>query len=233
MTELDAHEVVIPSARPQAIEEPETSREQGVYSEQVLEEAKKKAAGLLEEARAAIERERSAAIKTACDEGFKKGYEEGMRRGLDMLADLIKKAEELVGEMSRARQQALQELEPEIVSLACDVAGKIVKKSVEIDPETVLRVTKEAILNAGSEPPVSLRVNPGDLEVISQRLNQLRELCGHDICLQGDDGVSKGGCIVESPAGSVDGTIETQLANIKEQLMEILTTVREETAKAS
>lgn len=232
MTELSTQPVEIPGARfpvAQVTLSPNGDR----TAEEILSEAKKRAADLLGEARAIAEKERSAAVSRGYDEGFKKGFLEGLRRGFDKLCDSVEQAKALVEEVGRVRKQALEGLEPEVVSLACEIAEKIVKKSVEVDPETVVRITKEALQNAGAQPPITLRVNPQDLEAVSQRLDQLRELCGHDVDLEKDSGVSRGGCIVESPAGSVDGTLETQLENIKEQLLELLTSVREETRKAS
>lgn len=182
---------------------------------------------LLERARAITMEERRAAAAEGFAEGFRKGLAEGTREALDRLSDVLEQASSLLLETRRARENAVRDLEPEIISLACSIAERIIKKAVEMDPETVVRVARHVLESAELQAPLTLKVNPQDLEILRGRVEELKNLVGGQVELSTDECVSRGGCVVESQGGSIDGTLLTQLENIKKQLLEAIGSAKE------
>ena len=72
---------------------------------------------------------------------------------------------------------------------------------------------------------MELRLNPGDLEALGDRVRVAvqKNTRGIEIKLIGDDKVSAGGCIVVTEHGEIDAQIETMLTRISDELLEGIT----------
>ncbi|MFT4559473.1 MAG: flagellar assembly protein FliH, partial [Planctomycetaceae bacterium] len=83
-------------------------------------------------------------------------------------------------------------------------------------------VVQEAVQLAVGKTSLELRLNPGDLEALGDRVRvAVRETArGIDIELLGDDKVSPGGCVVVTEHGEIDAQLETMLTRISDELLE-------------
>jgi flagellar biosynthesis/type III secretory pathway protein FliH len=127
--------------------------------------------------------------------------------------------------MLRARREAqrlLDRAHHDIVALAVRIAERLVRRSLALDPEIVADIAEAAIAAAGPREELVVRLHPDDLAALEARdcngSALLRARC--HLRVQPDAGVGRGGCIVDSPAGSVDARLATQLAAIERALLE-------------
>ena len=74
-------------------------------------------------------------------------------------------------------------------------------------------VVQEAVQLAVGKTSLELRLNPGDLEALGDRVRvAVQESArGIEIKLLGDDKVSAGGCIVVTEHGEIDAQIDQEL----------------------
>lgn len=111
-------------------------------------------------------------------------------------------------------------IERDAFQFALAVAARIVKKEVQLDPETVARQIRDAMHRVVGAETIRLRVHPDDEDVIHANRSALFGSLDtiRDIAIETDESIDRGGCIIESPSGNVDARIATQLRQIEAAL---------------
>jgi flagellar assembly protein FliH len=176
--------------------------------------------------------------KKAQSEGHSEGYRNGLKQAeteiaekSQLLADemveqrlstVLPAVTQLLDEIVTARSQCQAEWESELVDLATGIARKLIRRTFEETPEAMTVIVQDAIQLAVGKTSLELRLNPGDLEALGDRVRvAVRESArGIDIQLLGDDNVSPGGCIVVTEHGEIDAQLDTMLTRISEELLE-------------
>ena len=162
-------------------------------------------------------------------EGSKRGLEEGRRQGHDAaLAEYRKR----LSEVNTALAGALQQLEAhrvelmdgaakDVMQLALAVAGKIVRRAGQIDPNAAIETVQAALRLVVEAGDISIHVHASCLETLNHHLPALKQQWPRlgRIHIVSDDTVAPGGCIVKSAAGSVDMDFQTQLDRIAAELL--------------
>ena len=173
--------------------------------DEVVDEADRMAEHIVGEAR------QEAAVIRA--DAQKEGFELGKAQAVEIICKAERK--------KRASRQAMEE---ETIDLALATAASLVKKQIELNPETVTGLYRAALATLEPEGAITLRVSPSDLDAALSFLNVEKEgeTIGQYVKVMGDDAIGAGGCIVESDAGIVDGRLETQLAAIRKAFTENL-----------
>lgn len=88
------------------------------------------------------------------------------------------------------------------------------------DEDLIFRAVRHALAWARSQSHVSLRVEPGQARSLQERVDELcRDYPAIDVLdVQADDRLNPGQCILETEIGSVDASIDVQLAAIESAL---------------
>ncbi len=172
-------------------------------------EARNKAKEIIADAMRKAE-EIIAAAAVARDEVFAKAREEAN-------AEVQAQATE---ELARAKLQAGQILaasEHDVVQLALKIAAKILGRELESDPELVLEIAANVIQTTRAAKALILRVHPEDGKLLRSKKPKLLELVGRsvDLAIRDDGDVERGGCIVQTEFGVIDGQIKTQFKMIE------------------
>ena len=160
------------------------------------------------------------------ERGAASAREAAVRETREALEEEMNRERLRIGTMLLAMDQQLDALEKKaertVVRLALAVAEQIIKREINLDPEVVLRQTREALRRVMGVGHVKLRVNPIDEQIVREHRSAL--LSGTDsireIAVEGDDGVPPGGVIVESDAGNVDARLATQMKKIETALLD-------------
>lgn len=127
-------------------------------------------------------------------------------------------------EIARAKMQAgqiLADSEKDALELALKIAEKIVGRDLERDPSVLLEITANAIQNARAQKALILRVHPEDGKVLREKRPRLMELIGRtvDLAIRDDSDVERGGCIIQTEYGVIDGQIRTQFEMLRNVLI--------------
>lgn len=152
----------------------------------------------------------------AYQEGFQAGREAGERQ----LRDAAQVFRSAAGAFERAQQETLRGLDEHVVTLALAIARKVIDREVR-DPNTLHRVLVRAISHMTVKTSARVRLHPSDLALLEEHRAKLRAEGAHlpeELILCPDSSVTRGGCLLESPQGNVDATIETQLGLIGQAL---------------
>ncbi len=141
-------------------------------------------------------------------------YKETMQAAAEE-AELIKEqAKAVLKELFEVKREALTKANKEIIKVALDLAEKIIRYKVTVDPNILQTQVIEAIKKATSEADrVQVFVNPDDLKTLEESIPQMEKLfpSGVDIVPLASDSVDSGSCIVETKSGQLDARFSTQL----------------------
>jgi flagellar assembly protein FliH len=162
------------------------------------------------------------ALQAAYDRGFEDGktaaaalYEAEFRRYHQWL--------QRFDELARALRSQLQHLEQEAeraaVQLAFVLAEHILGNELQKNPDSVVHLLQRA---RAALPPESaslrIRLHPDTLEALQRAQSAVALGTEEGISVVADPSVEPGGCVIESPWGTVDAQLSQQLQSIREQL---------------
>lgn len=127
-------------------------------------------------------------------------------------------------EMARAKIQVgqlIQDAEKEILELAIKVAEKIIGSDLARDPEVLVQICANAIQNTRAQKAMLLRVHPEDGKILREKRPRLMEAIGRtvDIAVRDDADIERGGCIIQTEYGTIDGQIRTQFEMLRNVLV--------------
>jgi flagellar biosynthesis/type III secretory pathway protein FliH len=125
----------------------------------------------------------------------------------------------LIATAERHARLRLEENAGNLTRLAVRIAEKILGQQLKLEPGVVTEIVKECLRSARTNRRAILRVHPEDLVYLDALFAHLKALCAtEDLLLQADATVERGGCILETELGQMDGQIKTQLQLIEEEL---------------
>jgi type III secretion protein L len=127
-------------------------------------------------------------------------------------------------ELARAKLQAGQimgENEHNALELALKIAAKIIGRDLERDPEVLAEICATATEAARSAKAMVLKVHPDDGKLLREKRPRLMELIGRavDLSIRDDADVERGGCVIQTEFGVIDGQIRTQFEMLRNLLM--------------
>lgn len=174
-------------------------------------------------------------IQTVKDEGFKAGIAEGKNAGAEeakkevlahftFLSGLIQETQRdmqrILQDASRQKEELLQKSEPELVALALEIAKKIVRQEIQLNPTVILSVARDALQKVLSRTQVILKANPKDVETLKQYESELRAMLTQASSFQiaEDKNVGAGGVVIETESGKVDARITRQFQEMEKSL---------------
>lgn len=202
--------------------------------EQIRELARAESAAIIAEAKA----ERARILAGAKDEGFAQGLEEGRREGARLGAEegrsraaaaweeRIRTAcaaiESAAGGVAAAREAALRDARRDMLGLAILLAERVVKRTIEIDPEVVRDQLAAVIAAVAKRTDMVVSVHPDDEETARECIPGLAQRLagGSTISIQTDTTLTRGSAVVRTAGGGeIDGRVDEQLRRIAETLL--------------
>lgn len=171
-----------------------------------------------------VEAIREEAHNRGRQEGVEEGYTRGKQDGRQEVEQEFDQAVQALGEaveqINGLRRSILDSSKQDMVRLVRTIAEKVIHVEVRSREKPILRAVEKAIHAAVQSEEYRVRVNPEDMSLVTENKPLfLASISGlQNIVIESDEEISRGGCVVESDQGKVDGTIETQLEKIQEQL---------------
>ena len=156
------------------------------------------------------------------------GYQQGMaaaeaaaaQRAQARLDPILASFTSIVAELTGSRQKLRVEAEEAAVSLALEVARRVLHREVAVDPEAILGLVKAAFQKCDARATQRLRVSPQDAETIREHQARLHFPPGLEIVA--DRNLTRGSAIFETSRGDLDVSVDTQLAEIERGFADVL-----------
>jgi flagellar assembly protein FliH len=139
-------------------------------------------------------------------EGLQAGLEEGRRAGFAEAAPRVAQLDQVLGTLATDLARIDRELAQEVVELGLAVARKLIGESLRARPEAVRESVEEALRQvAHIRGPVTVAIHPDDAALVQAHLETAPPRGGWSV--REDSNVAPGGCLIETAAGEVDGTL--------------------------
>lgn len=151
-------------------------------------------------------------------------YQEGYNAGVQQAQAEIGNFQNILGAFMSAEEKVFNEIAPNILELAMEIATKIIKHEVKTDPQIVIDTVMDVMRTLSkNEPKIILRINPIQVQYVKDILPEQIRLLGMETKLSvlSDENISEGGCIIQTNNGVVDATVEAQLEIVKNALRSI------------
>ncbi|MBD2845289.1 flagellar assembly protein FliH [Paenibacillus sp. IB182496] len=164
---------------------------------------------------------------TAKHEGYEQGREEGIAQGEAENAASweasLTESRQLLEQARRTREQIIQEAEPFLLELSCAIAAKIIGRELEQDTSLALELIRKSLARRHEQGLITVCVAPSQLAFVQAARDELAAVVDSQAQLQilPDAAIQDQGCVIRSAYGSIDARIDTQLEEIKRELMQL------------
>jgi flagellar biosynthesis/type III secretory pathway protein FliH len=156
-------------------------------------------------------------------EAFNAGKETGMAEATAASAEKLTRLEAsargVLTDLQAQTKELLQRHEQQALSLALEIANKIIHFAVEINPEYLLPLVREALEHAAGARVRRVRLSPQDMEFIQVigGASQIKDFDGTWEFVA--DPTIRTGCVVESSAGEIDFQLDRAWERVREQVV--------------
>jgi flagellar assembly protein FliH len=186
----------------------------------ILAEAGKKAAELEGDIKGRVAQTEREAFEKGVAEGREQGYGEGRAEA----GRLVERLHTILAKAIEKRGEIIQESETQIINLVLLIVKKVIKVISENQKNVVINNVVQALRKLRSRGDVVIRVNLADLQLTSEHVKDFMKMVENvkSITVLEDSSVDKGGCIIETDFGQIDGRVSSQLHEIEEKILELM-----------
>lgn len=209
--------------------------ESEIIKSKALEEgqakAKAEADELMSTTRQQLEQEADELKRTTYEAAYKEGYEKGQQEGEEAVRNEQKhiidsandKSQRTLANVRAEVERYMIESENLIAEMVLQIADKVLKQHFIDAPQVILPLVQEAVKKVQDQPKVTVRVAPEAYEYVLPARNQLQAMLDGNASLEiaADEALGLGDCIIDSPNGTVDARLSTQMEQIKQAVRDM------------
>ena len=181
------------------------ANEQKKLSDQVQAEWQK-----IKETEAQLKQQFEQALQAAQQQG----YQEGKQR-LDQVSDEF---ENVINSINTAKEGVIAEVEPIIISLALDIANKILQRESRLDDTLIKEQVKSSVKKVTVKGGLlEISLSPTDMAHEAELETILTKILDPEVRLSFEENpnVNPGSCIIETRGGQLDSSFSVQIESIK------------------
>ena len=159
----------------------------------------------------------------------KEAYQEGLRQAQQEIEGdrqaAIQQSQALLEEARQSKLKVFRSCEADMVRLVMAMVKKVIASELITNPDIIINILQEAIDFLDRPENITVYVNPQELENILEVMEKgyLTDIGSNNINMdiKADERISRGGCLLESDAGSVDAQLETRIAAVNNAIQEV------------
>jgi flagellar assembly protein FliH len=214
--------------------EPEISQQTSYIIQTAKEEAEKLIQSALAEKtgivqqidyeRSAWEQERVQLFEQARQEGYAEGLELGRQEALRQYQAHIEESERIVDLAKKDYDETVQSAENTILALSIKLAEKVIGSKLHESPEIFLPLVKLGLNEVKEYENIKIHVHPSFYQLLLSQKDELQSLVTNntDMNIYANAELNVNDCFIESAFGRIDISIDTQLQQLKKQLLQLL-----------
>nr|MDF9459082.1 flagellar assembly protein FliH [Bacillus pumilus] len=173
--------------------------------------------------RAAFEEERMRLIEEAKQAGYQDGFQKGETDANMQYQSILDQANDIVSLAKQDYEEKIESSAEKIVELAFELA-KRVWYSAEDTKDQFLALVKQVISEVKEYDDISIYVDPEHYDHVMEYKDELIRILQKDthLAIYSDEKAPKGTCYVETSFGKVEASVDTQMNQLKEKLLEVI-----------
>ncbi len=199
-------------------EPPKETPEQ--HAQKILEQARFDAETVLREAKKKAEKEAEVINGEAWEQGYQEGMDLATAEG-----DAIKaQAQKVLLDAEEERKKIIDGIEAEIIDLVIRITGKLIDDTFQINPQIITVLIKKGLYSANLTGEVSVHVSPADYDTAIENKTELLAVTDSSTRLEimKDESLNPMDCVIETPFGSVDCSLNAGYEALSQNLRYIL-----------
>lgn len=185
----------------------------------ILQKANAEAEEILQNARAEAEQIK----KQAMEEGHSEGYSQGLRSGQAALAVEEEKLKQKEKQLEAEFAERVEEMEPQLIDTITSIYEYIFNVELVEDKQIVVHLVNATLMGLSSNAKkFQVRISQEDYAYVSMQKKAVISGTGvnpDSVNFVEDSALPKGQCIIETDNGIFDCSLQTQLANLKKDLV--------------
>lgn len=204
----------------------------------ILKEANEEAVKIINAAKIKAYNEIAECKKRGYEEGYNagvgngknKGYAEGYEIGIANASEIVneqnstklKEIAEMIEKIENEKQSILEKYEEGLTQLSIEIAEKIIRHRIDSENGVVSKIIEDVIKGYRNIEWIKVYIsNKDDLIAVQADKNLANELSkiSKDVKIEISDKLEAGSVIVETSEGIVDASVDTQLKNLKEMVL--------------
>ncbi|MCB5250109.1 MAG: FliH/SctL family protein [Candidatus Cloacimonadales bacterium] len=153
--------------------------------------------------------------------GIKEGVKQAQHQFQSQVNQTLKIFNQLLDSISSQTDKIKEDQQQELLDFIISIARKVIDTELEINPNIILNVLKNALNLINEREEIRILVNPKDWLTVKENLKNLNvqfELPKQIEVINANE-ISPGGCRIEFSSGSIDADIETQFQEIRRKLL--------------
>lgn len=171
-----------------------------------------------------------AEVREEVQHAYDRGFDDAQQLTTNTFENQILKLQERVSnfdylavDLKEQFNKELDKVAKTIGSISVMVAGHILGREIQSNPDIVLEQVKKAIISLDKDLIFRIHVHPNNVNL----LEDVRITLDYDkskvenIQIVPDESVDEGGCMLYTSAGTIDSRIRTQLASMEKALSQV------------
>ncbi len=185
---------------------------------------RQKATKAIEEDKKAWESEKESWMQKAYDEGHHQGYQAGEKQAQASYEEKLNEANQMIELAKLHYNEKLDSSVESIVLLSVKVAEKIIGSSLDSDPSTFTQLVQTALKEVKEKEEIKIYVSPNQYPTLMKNKQVLQNIINSqfELIIYPDGELEDNGCWIDSTAGRIDVSIDTQLKEMKEHLLQLV-----------
>ncbi|GAM09697.1 flagellar assembly protein FliH [Geobacter sp. OR-1] len=161
-------------------------------------------------------------LQTQLTEAYQRGVEEGRQAAERGLAHVFRALRDGADSLVSLRERVLRDSESDLLKLSSLVAKKIILQEIALDPAILGNIIAATVSCCSEQDRITIRLSPDDYRAVMANRQSFSGVLADEgrVTLAPDDSIMLGGCLVETPTGTVDARIESQLDEVFARCME-------------
>ncbi|WP_184317373.1 flagellar assembly protein FliH [Geobacillus subterraneus] len=164
--------------------------------------------------------EKERLMREARAQGYEDGYAAGRDEALSEHREWVEQARRLAERANDEFYARLESAAETMLEVALKAAERIIGVTLENDRGSFLPLVRQVLQEVRRQTEVAVYVHPHCYETVASQQEMLRSVFPHhvDLFIYPDDTLPEYGCLVETPFGRVDASVDTQLERLREAL---------------
>lgn len=157
------------------------------------------------------------------EESKDEGYKEGVAQAENEYENLLAETQELKEQVSVEYEKILESLEEDTVNTILHIARKVISNELKCK-DNILLMVKDAFEKCSKEHKVVLKLSEQDYEYINENREELNKMLerSEEVEIKKDLSLKEGGCVIDTPLGSIDASAYSKLDKIEDDFNGIL-----------
>lgn len=164
-------------------------------------------------------------LEKTSNDSYQRGLEEGKSEARQaMETEINQEREKIVQSLItlentlKQSQIHLEALEKELSSIAIDMAKEVIVKEIEENSQRVaLELTRSLLSSIIDATQIGIKVNPIDYVFLKENLKDREK-----IQIEADNAISRGGVVISSNLGNLDGNVMSRYRMLKQSVLDNL-----------